>query len=534
MRTGLFLRKLTVIAVGALLAALSQTGWAINNPVGSGRTPPSTFRSGLIRSPNPIDNTANLVVTGNIGGGKHFRGVVPYNAVSNFQGTLTSTALDSFLRRSAGSESFGLYTGKSVPYYSQTGTVTTTRLGRRAVLRPPTASIKGDTLKELALPALPRKKTSLGPAAISPFGFRYSQMQDKTFRQLARPMSASPEQMEKVIAEELGRYSQDKKLAYEQSRQQAQKTAEAAKDKDSILQDKTKYDLKQRGEKAVELKRTLISRDKPLRQPAAKKPAKTVKGLDVYEQMKQQIDDIRQHYGQSQTAKSPEEAAAVYTQPSEKKPGFTRFQTPKKGAFETPGKKRTLESSQEQPSQPQKLYETVLSIARAKAILGEHKTFASFSEDKFNQHLRAGEEYLKQGKYYRAADAYTLASLYKPSDPLAYAGRSHALFAAGEYMSSALFLSRALEIFPEYAWLKINIEAMVGDRDTLETRIADVEKWLKINDAAELQFLLGYVYYQMGRPDRAKTAIDAAYEKMPTSPAVITLKKAIDEVANSR
>jgi len=166
--------------------------------------------------------------------------------------------------------------------------------------------------------------------------------------------------------------------------------------------------------------------------------------------------------------------------------------------------------------------------ARAKAILGPHETFASFSNDKFNQHLRAGEMYLKQGRYYRAADSYTLASIYKPDDPLCYAGRSHALFAAGEYLSSALFLSRALEIFPEYALFKIDLVAMVGDRDKLESRIVDVEEWLERSDAPELQFLLGYVYYQMGRLQRAKQAIDAAYEKMPDSPAVIALKRAID------
>ncbi|KKL05102.1 hypothetical protein LCGC14_2609390, partial [marine sediment metagenome] len=166
--------------------------------------------------------------------------------------------------------------------------------------------------------------------------------------------------------------------------------------------------------------------------------------------------------------------------------------------------------------------------ARAKVILGSHKTFASFSEDKFNQHLRTAERYLKQGRYYRAADAYTLASIYKPEDPLAYAGKSHALFAAGEYMSSALFLSRAFEIFPEYAQFKIDLEAMIGDRDKLETRIVDVEQWLGRSDSAELQFLLGYIYYQMGRLQAGRGAIDGALEKMPEAPAVITLKGAID------
>jgi len=122
-----------------------------------------------------------------------------------------------------------------------------------------------------------------------------------------------------------------------------------------------------------------------------------------------------------------------------------------------------------------------------------------------------------------------LALIYKPDDPLAYAGKSHALFAAGEYISSALFLSRALEIFPEYAMFDIDIVAMVGDRDILETRVVDAEEWLQRSDAVELHFLLAYIYYRIGRLVRAEAAINAAYEKMPEVPAVIALKKAIEE-----
>jgi tetratricopeptide (TPR) repeat protein len=146
--------------------------------------------------------------------------------------------------------------------------------------------------------------------------------------------------------------------------------------------------------------------------------------------------------------------------------------------------------------------------------------------------MRAAEEYLKRGRYYRAADAYTLAAIYKPNDPLVYAGKSHALFAAGEYMSSALFLSRALEIFPEYARFKIDLVAMVGDKDKLESRITNAEKWLNESDATELRFLLAYVYYQMGRQPEAKKMIDAAFEKMPESAAVAALKEAIDANPN--
>ena len=484
--------RLFIIVAVILFTFFSGTGWAIGNravssPVGSGTVPPTSFRSGLIRSPNPIDTSSNLVITGNVSGGKHFRGVVPYNAISDFGGRLGSTSLDSFLRRSAGSGNFGRYNWKPTPYYSPTGTVTATRPGRSGIFRSPTTKINSRAAGTSTLPVLPKRQAlSSWDTAVSYRRFR--------------PMSMSPQELEKLILDGAATYAEAKRLVDEQNLAQTERLQQ---------------DLKQLRHRAPQLRQSLTTRDDSLR-PLSKfersgdvlqpfelqRPKEQVskdKQLDVYEQMKQQVDSFQKDFELSEAMRPAKETAEDQNEPGGKS------------------------------SQTKKLSEADLSAVRIKSILGSHKTFASFSEDKFNQHMRAAEDYLKQGKYYRAADAYTLASIYKQDDPLAYAGKSHALFAAGEYMSSALFLSRALDIFPEYVRFKIDIEAMAGDRDKLESRIADVEQWLKRSNAAELQFLLGYVYYQMGRLERAKGVIDAAYEKMPESSAVIVLKKAIDD-----
>jgi len=158
-----------------------------------------------------------------------------------------------------------------------------------------------------------------------------------------------------------------------------------------------------------------------------------------------------------------------------------------------------------------------------------YKSFAAHSDDKFNQHIMAAEGYMKQGRFYRAADAYTLASIYKPNDPLGYAGKSVALFGSGEYLSSALFLARAVEIFPEYAKVKIDLVGMIGDKDTVENRILEAREWMDKSDSGELEFLLSYIYYQMDRLEFARQSIEASAKKMPYSPAVAAMKKAIDE-----
>ena len=165
---------------------------------------------------------------------------------------------------------------------------------------------------------------------------------------------------------------------------------------------------------------------------------------------------------------------------------------------------------------------------QARVVLGRFKNAGEFWEFKFKEHIDAAEKYLKQGRYYRAADAYTLASIYKQNDLVVYAGKSHALFAAGEYISSALFLSRALGAFGEYADTKVDLVALIGDRDVVDNRVLEIQQWLEKSDAGELHFLLGYVYYRMGRLDAAQKALQAAYEKMPDSKAVGVLREAVN------
>ena len=167
----------------------------------------------------------------------------------------------------------------------------------------------------------------------------------------------------------------------------------------------------------------------------------------------------------------------------------------------------------------------------ANRVMGAHTTLESLSGAKFDEHIRAAEEHLRAGRYYRAADSFALASVYKPDDPLALAGRSHALFAAGEYVSSALFLSRALAIYPEYMQMRVDLAGLVGGQEKVTQRLADVEQWYARSGSGQLQLLLSYVYYRTGNLTQARRAVDAAYEKMPELPAVRAMKMAIDAAA---
>jgi tetratricopeptide (TPR) repeat protein len=167
--------------------------------------------------------------------------------------------------------------------------------------------------------------------------------------------------------------------------------------------------------------------------------------------------------------------------------------------------------------------------AKAKSIRSPQTNPDTFSMSRFNNHFQEAQDHLKGGRYYAAADSFALASIYKPGEPLCFAGRGHALLGAGEYISSALFLSRAIEANPEYVKTKIDLAAMLGGRHILESRIADIREWLVRSGSGKLEFLLGYVYYRIGRLGPAQEAIDAAYAKMPQSAAVVAVKKAVDD-----
>ena len=164
----------------------------------------------------------------------------------------------------------------------------------------------------------------------------------------------------------------------------------------------------------------------------------------------------------------------------------------------------------------------------ARRIMGPYTSPESLSDSKFNAYITAADEHLQAGRYYQAADCFSLAAVYRPEHLAVLAGKGHALFAAGEYMSSALFLSRALTAFPEYLQVDVDLTALLGGPDQVARRLADIEQWYARSGSAQLQFLMSYVYFRTGRLTEARRAIEAAYQKTPQSPAVQVLKTAID------
>ena len=619
---------ITVIAV--FFALSSATSWsienhAIMNPADSSTIPPSSIQSGLISNPNTIDTSSNLVITGNVRRGRHFRDSVPYDSTTSLRAglgssSLSSFSLSSFLRDSAGAEDFGLYTGKySVqPYYSRSQTVTTTRPGYSGVFRPVTRindrTPQGQYSAGTRVSGL--EKQSLSSEGFStwagtsrePSGFGLQEPQTQ-YGTSAKPLQIvkSIRELQLLTRDEAGISPQDQKLMVERYQEQTQDTRLKTQDPGTAYEQRfVVWSPEHKQSRVAEIvqmtepgfggdaltpalapaqadvmmKGLVFQDESTLQKVRGWEPQAGVGkpdehgrdlqgqrnrlGSDVLEQIRRQLDDLtRSIDAHLQTATeearkdgSTKTDTVSYPQGTTidwgkivrlygtEKAQFSRAaDSQEESGFEFP-ETPNWEISREKSSpldELNKLSQADLS-AKAKSIRGSHTNPETYSEAKFTQHMQTAEDYLKAGRYYAAADSFALASIYKldpgeaGSDPvqagglaLCFAGRGHALFAAGEYISSALFLSRALKIAPEYARTKIDLAGMLGGENKLESRIADIKDWLGRSSSGQLEFLLGYVYYRTGRLGQAKQAIDSAYTKMPQSSAVVAVKKAIDD-----
>ncbi len=473
-------KKITVFPILVLIFFCTRC-FALDNGIGNPTVPPSSARSGLRKSPNPVDTSGNLTVTGNVSGSSYFRGSVPYRSTTEFGAPLGTSDISSFLRRTA-----PINSARSQflpqPYYLPSRTVgSIAPSGTGEILTYPRIRDNKGT-GEFVAPQVSNIGKILEIPAASPL-YDYSR---------TRPLSYEPTaELERNITYNLIREENKKNLSialqkanegmYKTSTQN-QQTGQTAK---GILSAPKPTEPAKRFEPFEPLQPGQVPNAK-VEKPAAK---------DVYEQMREELANAPT----PETVQAERQQVAEQNQPEEKGPSDMRSELAE------------------------------IDEKTAGAVVGVHKSFATQAKNKFNYYMRTAEECLKQGKYYSAADAYTLASIYKPDDPLAYAGRSHALFASGEYVSSAYFLARAINIFPQYVNFKVDINAMIPDKDRLESRIADVKQWTSKGESAELSFLLAYIYYQLGKTDLALEAIKFSAEKMPKSAPIETLKQAIEK-----
>lgn len=123
------------------------------------------------------------------------------------------------------------------------------------------------------------------------------------------------------------------------------------------------------------------------------------------------------------------------------------------------------------------------------------RSFVGTEASSLNAQLRYAEEAMRAGRYYRAAEAYSLARTIAPDNPLPALGQCLALLAAGDYIASSSYLFEAIQLFGSLGDFSLDMKAFIPDIHLLDSRRADLEKRLAVRDNGRLRFLLGFTEY---------------------------------------
>jgi tetratricopeptide (TPR) repeat protein len=459
----------------------------ISNPAGMGRVPPSTYyKAGKTTTDIYAGGGAgNLIVTGDVAGGRQFRGVVPYGSTSSFEGRTGMEAIDSFQKRTQG-VGYGGAPGAVEPYYgpSRTGTNLPDAGG---------AGLEGVSIKGTG-----GKHEFLQPAE--------AKSQELSLQDLARqyrPLSRTPQEVIDAISRQVP-VSQTETSLLKAINDVHQK--ELVEELEKVKADAAEL-VKKAQEKKNEKNAVTVTPEKPLEtkplepleqeQPVAAKPA------DIYDKMMQQLDKDFEEYMKSQKTEKesvvqPEKPADV----SETDGSVASLRKPS-GLSESGDKTRRM--SEEKAN---------LNAMLRAGKTGQKQEPSELNAAGYKLYMDLAAEYMKQKKYYRAAETYPLARLYENRSE-SYAAQGWALFATGEYMSSAYYLGKSIEMDPNAATRKVDLAALIG-QERLMQRLSDLELWQKKTYSAELQFLLAYVYYQTGKTRDAEDEIRSAAVKLDT------------------
>ena len=456
----------------------------ISNPAGMGRVPPSTYYQPYRPSQDIYagGGAGNLIVTGDVAGGRQFRGVVPYSSVSGLAARTGTEAVDTFLKETQRT-GYGWQPGAARPYYSPSGTVS--RLspsGEPAYV--PTEGTPGP----------------LGP--LPPAQAKSAELDLQQLAQEYRPLSRTPGELVDVILRQSPASETETSLlkAINDIRQkELVGELQKLKEKADELTAKDIAPTYKESPIAVEPLEP-INPEYPETGITAVTPATTEKPGDIYDKMLQQLDKDFDEYMRSREG-SKDEGTPERGLPAPDS-AFSGSTAPDTSADRTGAQTGRLSPDKD----------------RLSAILQAGKTGRTMDLDQLNAegyklYMDLGAEYMKQRKYYRAAEVYGLAGVYLRDKAESYAGQGWALFATGEYMSSAYYLGRGIELDPNAAAKKLDLNDFIGE-DRVKYRLNDLQQWQKRMYSSEMQFLLAYAYYQTGNRVDAEDEIKAASVKL--------------------
>ncbi len=511
---------------GILLLGIVATAVAVEDipgadPIGPATVPQSLFQDGLLPTPNPVDVSYNLVMTGNVDGGKHFRGYMPYRSVSDLSIDVGSAYLDTFMRYTQVPADSDLTVPGYSPFYSYASGVTGMVPGQGYVTVPG-MSMMGmvPELRQMG----PSNRTLITMDDISLWG---DTAETIDLKGLPLIKEDSPKDAREIIARDFP--------------VQGLEVPEA----DGSAEPWTELDPMDK--EGVEASEDLSLLKKPGGQEAMD-PGTRSRAVEIQTSPEEDIDDgnvvtrddldLLDHI--SDPALSPGEDIDRWQEDEQdvNEDGggsnntmmdLWRNITVRPGDKDTSPGPSTQDVAWNSPIPPS-VQEEMLSLRMKGSSQDlDQASFATYSQRQFCRYINEAEHHLRCGDSRRALDAYTMADVYYGGDPLVDLGKSHALFAQGEFAGSALFLNRALEGLPAYGKVRLDLAGLLGGEQRLAEYIKQAEIQLTKTSSVDLHIVLGYIYYQIGDLDSARAAIEAAGEIRPDCPAVKVMAEVIQQ-----
>ncbi|MFC1762883.1 tetratricopeptide repeat protein [Planctomycetota bacterium] len=481
--------------VSLLLVIETITGAALESTAGTaslGSTvvPPSAYSNDQTTTQDAEPIPGNLMVTGNVGSGKHFRGNIPYQAPQTLKTRMGTTQMDSFYRQSASSKTLPQSSGGYVPFYSSAGTAAHTRPGRT---QPYTAPLPS---RGTFLPA-----TRVSPA--DPGQFRFSTPPIDRQMPLRVPVSKTLQQVKT-------RLRRDFPNTFPQETWERLLQADPTHPRARTIQEDspvTPGEVSSLTHEAWAAQQPAT--DLPYQMPTPTESETPTIGKPPMFHARRVTDSYLK----------PDSDQELSIDPFEDQAAENKLLIPlSESEFLTDPTLVTVSTVDLPPDQR---------AAPAQAIPGTHSTLVAFTEQRFSDLMAMADAYLKTGRHTEAVDTYTLALAFQPQDPLAWAGKGHALLACREYVSSALFLSRALEAFPAYARFPVALGELMGGDMALQERLEEARRLMETSEAHELMFLMAYLYHRIGDKNHAEAMIGRLRHVNPKAAGLAVLEAAI-------
>ena len=497
------LRLLTglVIALACLLLWLGGAVFGYAKAGGAARpltTPPSSHEDGLVTRPDPVDDGGNLAITGNVAGGKHFRGEVPYRSTTSIDAPLGSTELDSFLRIT---EPVDLADTSRVyqPYHSPTGAATTLQPGSDGRSIPVTGTAGTGVRTYNSMNAGASTSPQSSSAAVSGMDQYQQQLQE-----LQRRLGAIEAGVDELDRDAAAPNTGPGNNPLNDPRPSA---GNVPPRRESLLQETARL-----------LSATLGAENAELGDAwQTDTPSYRGTGLRLYDPQRDANVTLDSVLAAPRTQAVPANVPRPSVPVQERALAGQTNGLPLPRAIEAP-----LPSAASAATVPVPL------PSRAQPAPAETPR-AALSPRDCETSLLQGQFYLTQGQYLRAAESFASASAYGPIAPQAYLGRCQALLGAGQFAASAMLLTGVLESDPGIALQKADLVTICGGPDAFISLYNDLAQRATTGSAPDLQLLLAYIYYQMDQRDLARVAVHAAEKALPTSRAVAALKAAINE-----